>query len=316
LPSFNQNFAVKTWDILGLGCVAVDDILYVPGFPVADTKVRVLKQERQCGGITGTALVTAARLGARCAFAGLLGTDELSHVVENNFLQEGVEASFAVRSKDASVPRSVIIVGIDTGSRNIFYRIEGRTGADHLLPDESIIRSARVLFVDQYGMAGNLRAASIARAAGIPIVADFEEASDPRFPELLELIDHLVLPYELAEKVTNEKSPEAAAEALWQEKRHAVVITRGSAGSWFLDKEGVVHHQPAFEVQAVDTTGCGDVFHGAYAAALAQGATLNECIMLATAAAGLKAMQHGGQRGIPTRSQVEEFLRTNSKIIL
>lgn len=64
--------------------------------------------------------------------------------------------------------------------------INGRLGADDWLPTESVIRSARVLFLDQYGMAGNLRAALIARAAGIPIVADFEEHDDPRFKESLQ----------------------------------------------------------------------------------------------------------------------------------
>jgi sulfofructose kinase len=307
---------MKTWDILGLGCVAVDDLLYVPNFPLADTKVRVFKHERQCGGITGTALVTAARFGARCAFAGLLGTDELSRVVEENFLREGVDVSLAPRSKDAPAPHSIIIVGMETGSRNIFYRIDGRIGADDLLPDESIIRRARVLFLDQYGTPGNLRAASIARSAGIPIVADFEEASDPRFPELLQLVDHLVLPSDLAEEITNTNSAAAAAEALWHKERQTVVVTRGTAGSWFLGKDEIVRHQPAFQVHAVDTTGCGDVFHGAYAAALAQGSTLSECIRLATAAAGLKAIHHGGQRGIPTKNRVEEFLRTNPAMIV
>jgi sugar/nucleoside kinase (ribokinase family) len=65
-------------------------------------------------------LVTATRLGWRCAFAGLLGIDELSTVIEENFLHEGVEVSFAPRTKDAPVPHSVIIVGTETGSRNIF----------------------------------------------------------------------------------------------------------------------------------------------------------------------------------------------------
>ena len=133
---------MKTWDVLGLGCVAVDDLLYVPSFPAADTKLQVLKYERQCGGITGTALVTAARLGARCAFAGLLGLDELSGVIEENFLQEGVDVSFAPRSKDARALHAVIVVGMETASRNIFYRIDGRVGADDRLPEESIIQSA------------------------------------------------------------------------------------------------------------------------------------------------------------------------------
>jgi sulfofructose kinase len=80
----------KSIDIIGLGCVAVDDLLYVPSFPVANTKVRVLSWERQCGGLTGAALVTAARFGARCAFGGLLGLDELSHVIEENFSWSGI----------------------------------------------------------------------------------------------------------------------------------------------------------------------------------------------------------------------------------
>ena len=304
------------FDILGLGCVAVDDLLYVPSFPAADSKVQVSKWERQCGGLTGTALVTAARLGGRCAFAGLLGLDELSQVVSDNFSREGVDVSFAPRAKDAPVPHSVIVVAAETGTRNIFYRIDGRCGADDQLPDESVIRSARVLFLDQYGMTGNIRAASIARAFGIPIVADFEDHRDARFDELLGLVNHIVLPYDVAETLTGKTSPQAAAKALGHKDCQAVVITAGIAGSWFVGRDGDVHHHPAFKVQAVDTTGCGDVFHGAYAAGVAQKATLHECIRLATATAGLKATQPGGQRGIPTREQVERFLRAEPALRL
>jgi sulfofructose kinase len=302
----------SSFDILGIGCVSVDDLLFVPGsYPPADTKTRVLNWDRQCGGLTGTALVAAARLGARCAFAGLLGVDDLSRIVEENFLREGVDISHAPRAKDAPMPHAVIVVAPETRTRNIFYRIDGRIGADDDLPDESVIRSARILFLDQYGMTGCLRAATIARGAGISIVADFEDSSHPQFPELLRLVDHVVLPQDIAQKITGENVPEAATRAVWHQDCEAVVITCGIAGSWFLGKDGVVRHQPAFKVRAVDTTGCGDVFHGAYAAALVQGASLDECVRLATAAAGLKATQPGGQRGIPTRVQVEGFLRSS-----
>ena len=302
---------MKAFDILGIGCVSVDDLLYVPGsYPAADTKTRVLNWDRQCGGLTATALVAAARLGARCAFAGLLGVDHLSRIVEENFLREGVDISYAPRAKDAPVPHAIIIVAAETRTRNIFYRIDGRIGADDNLPDESVIQSARILFLDQYGMTGCVRAATIARTAGIPIVADFEDSSDPQFPELLRLIDHVVLPQDIAQKITGESVPEAAANALWHPDCQAVVITGGTDGSWFLGRDGVIGHQPAFKVQAVYTTGCGDVFHGAYPAALVQGAPLDECVRLATAAAGLKATQPGGQRGIPTREKVEGFLRS------
>ena len=205
----------------------------------------------------------------------------------------------------------MIIVAAETRTRNIFYRIDGRIGADDFLPDESVIRSARILFLDQYGMTGCIRAATIARGAGIPVVADFEDSNHRQFPELLRLVDHVVLPLDFAQKITGETAPEATAKAAWHRDCQAVVITCGTGGCWFLGRDGFVHHQPAFKVVAVDTTGCGDVFHGAYAAALVQGAPLDECVRLATAAAGLKATQPGGQRGIPTRTQVEEFLNSN-----
>jgi sulfofructose kinase len=302
----------SSFDILGIGCVSVDDLLYVPGsYPAADTKTQVLDWDRQCGGLTGTALVAAARLGARCAFAGLLGFDDLSRIVESNFLREGIDISHAPRAKDAPVPYAVIIVATETRTRNIFYRIDGRIGAADFLPEESVIRSARILFLDQFGMTGCLRAATIARAAGIPIVADFEDSSHPEFPQLLRLVDHVVLPENIAQQITGETLPEAAARAVWHDDCQAVVVTCGIAGSWFLGRDGVIRHQPAFKVNAIDTTGCGDVFHGAYAAALVQGAPLEECVRLATAAAGLKATQPGGQRGIPTRSQVDQFLASN-----
>src|SRR5690348_3708416 len=79
------------WDILGIGCSAVDDLLYGEAYPTADTKVRVRRRERQCGGLTATALVAASRLGARCAFAGVLGDDENSRFVLDALSREGVD---------------------------------------------------------------------------------------------------------------------------------------------------------------------------------------------------------------------------------
>lgn len=300
-----------SWDIIGLGCVSVDDLLYVPQFPAPDTKTLVLRRERQCGGLTGTALITAARLGARCAYAGVLGPDDISRVVEENFRKERVDASHAPREKDARVPHSIVIVATETGTRNIFYHIDGRLGAHETLPEEAVLCSARVLFLDQYGMEGNLRAARIARAAGIPVVADLEDDSDPQFAKALALIDHLVLAEEFAQKITGSRSAQAAVERLWHDDRSAVVVTCGAKGAWFIGNDGVVQHQAAFRVRVADTTGCGDVFHGAYAASLVCGAAVADCVRIASAAAALKATQPGGQRGIPTRAEVERFLNSS-----
>jgi len=261
-----------SFDILGIGCVAVDDLLYVDAYPSADAKIRIRRAERQFGGLTGTALVAAAKLGAKCAFAGLLGPDSLSASVEQNFSDFEIDTSGVVRREDARPIHSTIIVAEDGHTRNVFYDFSSPIGADPEGPSEESIQSTQVLFLDHIGVPGNIRAAGIARAAGIPVVADLEEVHDPQFPVLLELIDHLVISEEFAMAYTGESSPESAAAALWHSDRDTVAVTCGDKGVWYVSS---VHEEPrlmpAFAVEVVDTTGCGDVFHGAYAVSLAFG---------------------------------------------
>ncbi len=302
----------KRFDVLGLGCAAVDDLLYVSSFPAADKKVRVARSVRRCGGLTGAALVAAARLGVRCAYAGCLGTDEQSQHVARNFSDEGVDISFAPRLPEARVVHSTIVVGQDSGSRNIFYEDDGMIGAHPTLPEEDVIRDTQVLFIDHLGMPGNLRAARTARSAGVAVVADFEDEAGPFFKEVLSLVDHLILSEEFARRITGQPDAAQAALALWQPARAAVVVTCGANGCWSVSAPTTVaaRHHAAFPVPATDTTGCGDVFHGAYAARLACGEPLEERIRLAAAAAAVKAM-HGQ---IPRRSVVEAFLRANPHV--
>jgi sulfofructose kinase len=300
----------KRFDLLGLGCTAVDDILYVPTYPPADAKVEVRLRERHCGGLTATALVAGARLGARCAFAGTLGHDEESRFVLETLKREAVNVKHTVRHAAAGPVHSVIIVDETHRTRNIFYETRRALGAALRLPAEQIIRSTRVLLVDRFGIPGMIRAARIARAAGIPVVADFESGHPPRFNELLGLSDHLILSEAFARRLTGAKTPQSAALKLWRSDRRAVVITSGANGCWFLDANSKrPAHLAAFRVKVLDTTGCGDVFHGAYATALAGGMELPERLRFASAAAALKATTRGGQAGIPTLTEIKSFLR-------
>ena len=126
----------------------------------------------------------------------------------------------------------------------------------------------------------------------------------------MELVDHLILSWDFAALLTGRSTPPAIVSALWTKLRAVVIVTCGEKGCWALSKETEQPQWfPAFKVQAVDTTGCGDVFHGAYAGALAQNLDLENRIRVASAAAALKAMQPGGQKGIPTREELENFLK-------
>ena len=299
----------KHLDVLGLGCAAVDDILYVPTYPPADGKVEVRARERHCGGLCATALVAAARLGAKCAFAGALGDDDGSRFVLDTFSRESVDTRHTVPRQGAGPVRSVIVVDERRRTRNIFYHLPDALGADAKLPAKEVILSTRVVLVDRFGIPGMIRASRIARAAAIPVVADFESFRLPRFRELLTLVDHLIVSENFARQFTGARTPAAAAEKLWHKDRAAVVITCGVRGCWFLDVS-MARPQclPAYRVKTVDTTGCGDVFHGAYAAGLARGLPLVERLRLASATAALKATQRGGQAGIPRWRQVQAFL--------
>ena len=286
----SEPIATPGFDILGIGCCALDEILQVPSWPAADGKVQVTGRQRRLGGLTGASLLAAARLGARCAYAGCLGLDAASEFAAAHLAREGIDVSHAPRLPEAGVVQSTIVIGEDSGSRNIFFSVEGRIGAHALLPSEEVIRAAKVLFLDHLGMEGNLRAATIARGAGIPIVADLEDESHPLFPDVLEAVDHLVLCAEMAQRLTGFAEPSRAARALWRESRQAVIVTCGAEGCWCVTARGAEpRHYPAFAVRAVDTSGCGDVFHGGYTAALARGLPAHERIRFASAAAAVKA---------------------------
>ncbi len=300
-----------SFDVLGLGAVAVDDFLYVEAYPPPDTKARVTRLERHCGGLAGTALVTAARLGARCAYAGVMGRDELSSFVLDCLEREGIDVSAVERKSAAGPGHSHIIVDLRRGTRNVFSFNPAVMGAGMRAP-AALIRSSRVLLVDHVGVPGLVRAARIARSAGIPVVADIERLHHPQIQQLLALADHLIASQTFARQLTGVRRPERALLKLVRADREVAAITCGAEGCWFLERGWPApKHLPAFKIKAVDTTGCGDVFHGAYAFALARGLPLEERMRIASAAAALKA-RGTGQNGIPSWRAIRRFISPGS----
>jgi len=225
-PLAQENTIASTIDILGFGCVAVDDLLYVEAFPLADAKAQVLRRDRQCGGLVATALVAATRLGAKCAYVAPLGEDELSTFALDRMRREKIDVSHVARVSNATPVHSVIVVGNDQGSRNIFFNLEGVLAARAPRLPAALVRSARVLFIDHLWVGQKLPAVKIARQAGIPVVADFEDIRDPDFPELLAQVDHLILSAEIARRLTGADATRAARK-LWHPSRQAVVVTDG-----------------------------------------------------------------------------------------
>jgi sugar/nucleoside kinase (ribokinase family) len=299
------------WDVLGLGAVAVDDLVYVDHCPAPDSKQPILHQKRQGGGLAGTSLVAVARLGGKAAYCGVLGDDELSTFTLHELEREGVDCSPCVSQAGARPVHSIIIVDQSTGSRVILFSRDGVMEPPVEALTEALVVNCRVLFVDHLVLGSALQMIPMAHRHGIPVIADVEDDSDPQLPAFIKQIDHLIVGIELAKRLTGEENPVQIVGALARSGRACSVVTAGSHGCWYCERGGQVQFFPAFQVEAVDTTGCGDVFHGAYEISIARGECVPRAIQIATAAAGLKATQPGGREGIPSYPTVMEFLAEN-----
>lgn len=297
-----------TWDVLGLGAVAVDDLVYVPHYPAPDTKVLVQDEQRQGGGLTGTALVAAARLGAKTAYFGVLGTDALSRYTITELEREGVDCTPVLIRPGAGPVHSTIIVDTSNGQRTILHShayVQQR--GPHEVGEE-FISCCKVLLMDYTVCASASRACQIARQLSIPTVGDLEGTISPETIELASLLDHLIINLAYASRLSGRNDPEEIVRVLDTDRRTCVVVTDGARGGWWRAHHGPVQHYAVYTVPVVDTTGCGDVFHGVYAACLARGESLPRILQLASAAAAIKATRTGGRTGCPTWIELMRFL--------
>jgi sugar/nucleoside kinase (ribokinase family) len=284
--------------VLGFGAVSVDDLIYVDR-PLSSGKGKVTSRIIDHGGNVATALVTVARLGGRAGFIGWLSDQPPGDLSARELERHGVDISFAPRRPDARAIRSVITVGSD-GGRFIAYDDDVPHGTSDTLADDTLAQ-AQVLMIDGYATYAHTVVAR-ARKLGLAVVADIEWTSGPATDALMGLSDHLVLPYEFARAYTGENNVAAVVRKLWTDDRNAVVLTDGSKGAYVRQNgDAVLWHIPAYKVQALDTTGAGDCFHGAYAFALTERKSPLDCALYATAAAAISVTGQGGRKALPDR---------------
>ena len=305
------------YDVLGIGCCALDIVMEVPHAPAPDEKVRAERLRIQGGGLVATALVAVARLGGRCAFLGALGDDVLAQRCFDELRREGVDVSHVRRVPGASVLTAVIAADRTAGTRMILWTDEEQPPTAPEQVTEDLVRASRVLHIDNFQVEAALQAAAMARRLGVPVTVDLEPGGRPA-DELLRLVDYAIVPLEFARKRLGAETLEDGARALYEAIRphrgRAAVVTAGTAGSCAWTAAGAMR-QPAYRVKVVDTTGCGDVFHGAFALGVARGESLERIMPFAAAAAALKCRQPGGRAGIPTRGEVEVFLASGPPVI-
>jgi sulfofructose kinase len=286
----------------------VDDLVFVAHYPAANEKVRVTQRLRQGGGLAATALVAAARHGARALYGGCLGDDELSRFVMDEFVREGVDCRAVAFSAEARPFHSTIIVDTGANSRTIFSYDRGVTFPKPEDLREEWLRDSRVVFIDHHAADFGLAVARLAHRFNRPVVADLENASLAGIPQLVEAADHLIVNLDFARAYSHNDNLAEIFASLSGARKAACVITNGDQGGWFSERGSAFRHYRAYPVTVVDTTGCGDVFHGAYAAAIARGESVPQAVAIASATAAIKAGFPGGRAGIPHLEEARQLV--------
>jgi len=301
----------KLYDVLGAGIAAVDDLIYVSEYPPVDCKIPVHGSTRHGGGPACTAIAAVGSLGGRTAYAARFGEDELSKYIASALKRHGVDISHILRDPAGGPYHSIIVVD-GAGHRNVFYdpALYKVVTADDL--PEALIQSATLVLLDHITEPSLTALAEKVHRLGVPVLGDIEGRSESAM-KLAALTDYLIVPKAWAAWASGAPDPRESCALLAGAERLATVVTGGAGGCYFSTRtEPAVRHFPAFKVEAFDTTGCGDTFHGAFALAVARNLAVEEAIAFASAAAALKAMAAGGKRrgwdALPTLDAVLMFL--------
>ncbi len=294
------------FDCVGIGVCAVDHISLVARYPQANEKTEALAYVVQAGGPVPTALATASSWGARCAYIGKVGNDADGDFVLQQLARFGVDTSMVVRAKRGFTPRAMIWVDQSTGQRSVVLNRPPRFGLTLKDVTRRQVLRGRILHLDGRDTKVALAAIRWARRAGRMVVCDLGSLREES-ELLLQQVDYAVVSSTFVRQLFGECELAASAQRLLRLGPRVAVVTAGEQGCWWATREGLFH-QPAFAVEVVDTTGAGDVFHGAFLFGLSRGWELARAMRWASAAAALKCRKLGGQAGIPTLAEVKRLV--------
>jgi sulfofructose kinase len=285
------------FDVVGVGLNATDTMLLVPHFPAYGGKVPFSKELLSPGGQVASAMVTCAKLGLRAKYIGTVGDDERGEIQMQSLLGSGVDLTHVQRRVNCPNQSAYIIIDQSTGERTVFWN---RPDCLAISPDQidaSQITCARMLHIDGHDTRAVEHAARLARENGIPVTVDVDTIY-PGFDRVLPLVDYLIASSEFPGRWTRIDDPRKALEALQREYGMRVAaMTLGAHGALAL-ADGKFHYSPGYVVHCVDTTGAGDVFHGAFCYAILDRMPLPDALDFSNALAALNCTALGARGGI------------------
>jgi sulfofructose kinase len=299
-------------EILGLGCVSYDMLSVIPEMPAWEAVEYIAEYQVQQGGIAATATVAASRLGAPVEFIGGIAPGFQGEFLKDNFRKYRVACDRIRVLGDGTSQFTVVLIHQTTGRRT-FVINKGVQDRTELFTEALDLSGVRFMLFDGYYFDTTLRTARQAREKGIVSITDLSQRNfHPRMREYLSLIDYPILPEMYVKAFCNIDDPLEAGKRMYHPDNKALIVTCGDRGAHIITAAGT-DFIPAFPITPVDTTGAGDVFHGAFAFALWKGYGLREAVTFASAVSALKCTKIGGQSGIPDFNETVQFIAEQSR---
>jgi sulfofructose kinase len=290
--------------IVCVGNGVLDQVFEVDQLPKNGIKATARGFRESGGGPAATAALAIARLGGRASWWGRMGDDSGGRFLLAFLEEGGVDLSAVALLPDARTTRAMVIV--DAAGERCILVDRTLPNDPSVLPDDMLADDPVVLVDSRWPEASEV-ALERARARGLPRILDADGGSVEMLERLASRADHIVFSQEGLRDLAGDGEPKAQLACMAERFGGVVAVTCGSAGSfWRID--GEIAHVPAFPVAVRDTTGCGDVFHGAYALGLAEGKAPLEAARLAAATAAMKAANGMGWSGMPDRTSVDQLM--------
>jgi sulfofructose kinase len=293
--------------IVCVGLACLDHLFKVDHLPAGGGKIFAENYVAAPGGPAAAASIAAAALGHDAVFLGRLGADDVGRELTARMARCGVDVSAIRYINGQSSQVSSVVVDQD-GERQII-----NFSSRHLDPDpswlpEEIIASADFVLADVRWPEGAEEGLKLARQHNVPGLID-ADISPIDTSHLIGLADYAVFSEKGLQTYADERDIEKGLQSAHRKSEAWVAVTAGDKGSYWLDEKGVMCSCPAEQVEAIDTCGAGDVFHGAFAVALAEKMEIENAMRFAGATASLKCLSFGGSLGTPDRAAVDRFLK-------
>jgi sulfofructose kinase len=289
-----------------VGMSGLDRIMRVSSFATGGSKLYASSYDEIGGGPAASAAVTVQRLGGAARLIARIGDDATGSAIRRELEEHGVDVGL-MRTLPGALSAASNVAVDDGGERQITHFGGRGLDVDAEWVDATTLADTDVVLADMGWRRGAHRVLTLAAAAGIATVLDADLSVDPRAPELLGLAAHVVFSEAALVHMSGVSDPVKGLQ--WARSRVAgpyVGVTIGAKGYLWLEDE-TLHAIPGYPIHAIDTLGAGDVFHGAYALALAEGRDVPTAARFANAAAAIKCTRASGRRGIPLRAEVDAW---------